>query len=116
MHAQISEQTEAKKPVKIIYDEDGDLIRDDLEEELEIQIKHKIQSDLDNVGYQVWRGALFMADFALDNQKLFENQNLLEIGAGTGLSSIILSNHCKTKEVFVTDLPDLLPLLKGVRL
>ena len=57
-----------------------------------------------------------MADFALDNQKLFENQNLLEIGAGTGLSSIILSNHCKTKEVFVTDLPDLLPLLKGVRL
>ena len=57
-----------------------------------------------------------MADFALDNQKLFENQNILEIGAGTGLSSIILSNHCKTKEVFVTDLPDLLPLLKGVRL
>ena len=55
-----------------------------------------------------------MADFALDNQKLFENQNILEIGAGTGLSSIILSNHCKTKEVFVTDLPDLLPLLKGV--
>ena len=45
----ISEQTEAKKPVKIIYDEDGDLIRDDLEEELEIQIKHKIQSDLGSI-------------------------------------------------------------------
>ena len=57
-----------------------------------------------------------MADFALDNQKLFENQNILEIGAGTGLSSLIFSNHCKTKEVFVTDLPELLPLLKGVRL
>ena len=80
------------------------------------QFYRKIGVYLDNVGYQVWRGALFMADFALDNQKLFENQNILEIGAGTGLSSIILSNHCKTKEVFVTDLPDLLPLLKGVRL
>ena len=49
LHAQISEQTEAEKPVKIIYDEDGDLIRDDLEEELEIQIKHKIQSDLGSI-------------------------------------------------------------------
>ena len=44
-----SEQTEPKKPVKLIYDEDGDLIRDDLEEELEIQIKHKIQSDLGSI-------------------------------------------------------------------
>ncbi len=46
LNAQISEKTKAKKPMKLIYDEDGDLIRDDVEDELEIQIKHKIQSDL----------------------------------------------------------------------
>ena len=50
--AKISEQIEPKKPVKLIYDEDGDLIRDDLEEELEIQIKHKIQSDLGSIFLQ----------------------------------------------------------------
>ena len=49
-----SEQTEAKKPVKLTYDEDGDLIRDDLEEELEIQIKHKIQSDLGSIFLYNW--------------------------------------------------------------
>lgn len=42
----------------------------------------------------------------------FENQNILEIGAGSGLTSIILSNDCNTKKVFATDLPDLLPLLQ----
>ena len=40
--------------MKLIYDEDGDLIRDDLEEELEIQIKHKIQSDLGSIFLKNW--------------------------------------------------------------
>ena len=110
-----SDQDNTKKPMELLYDEDGDLIRDTKEDNV-IKIKHKIQSDLSNVGYQVWRGALFMADFALNNQNLFENQNILDIGAGSGLTSIILSNHCNAKNIFVTDLPDLLPLLQGVKL
>ena len=87
------------KPTKIVsepkFDEDGDLIIETDEIEEFIEIKHKIQSTLTEVGFQIWRGALFLADFALLHPGLFQDQIVLEIGAGTGLTSIIISKHCK---------------------
>lgn len=42
------------------------------------------------VGLQVWRGALLLADWLLHNgNDLAKSTNILELGSGTGLTSII---------------------------
>ena len=52
---------------KAVFDDDGDLVRDSNEEEIEFVIKHKLSTDLNGVGYQVWRGALLMSDYIIAN-------------------------------------------------
>ena len=51
--------------------------------------EHQNSSSLDLVGEQVWRGALFLADFILHNFQLFKNANVLEVASGVGLTSIV---------------------------
>lgn len=48
------------------------------------------------VGLQVWRGALALADFVLDKgQELLLGATVLELGSGTGLTSIVASMFAK---------------------
>ena len=105
---------------KAVFDDDGDLVRESNEEEIEFVIKHKLSTDLNGVGYQVWRGALLMSDYIIANiENDFKKKsavghwkNVLEIGAGTGLASIALSRFCSDNSIFTTDLPELVDLLK----
>ncbi len=43
------------------------------------------------VGLQVWRGALLLADYVLSEraEKLVRGANVLELAAGTGITSIV---------------------------
>ena len=91
------------KTVEPRFDEDGDLILDNNEDET-VKVEHKIQTNLTDVGFQIWRGAFFMADFALQNKFFFQDKTVLEIGAGTGITSIVMSKHCQCKEIVVTDI------------
>ncbi|TKS88163.1 Methyltransferase-like protein 22 [Collichthys lucidus] len=60
---------------------------------------------------QVWRGAFFLADFILSDPIMFRGATVLELGAGTGLTSIILATIAKT--VYCTDVgEDLLRMCK----
>lgn len=96
-----------KSTLNVRFDKDGDLIRDDgSEEEIKFQIKHKIESNLAQVAYQIWRGAFFLADFAIQNRHLFEQKTILEIGSGSGLTSIAVDKICRTKLVKCSDLPE----------
>jgi len=81
-------------------DEDGDLIvrrRNQSGQDYNLTIKHEIYTSLDLVGLQVWRGALLLADFLLhswitDSQSSFkidETDSVVELGAGTGLTSVV---------------------------
>ena len=98
---------------KAVFDDDGDLVRDSNEEEIEFVIKHKLSTDLNGVGYQVWRGALLMSDYIIANiGNGFKKKSVLEIGAGTGLASIALSRFCSDNSIYTTDLPELVDLLK----
>lgn len=45
---------------------------------------------------QVWRGALLLADYILFRQDLFRGCTALELGAGTGLASIIAATAART--------------------
>uniref|UniRef100_A0A336MR32 CSON005291 protein n=1 Tax=Culicoides sonorensis TaxID=179676 RepID=A0A336MR32_CULSO len=81
-------------------DEDGDLIVKRLQSKA-IEIEHKISTGLNLVGYQVWRGALLLADFIIHNRKLFSDKNILEVGSGVGLTSIVAAKYAK--QVVCTD-------------
>ncbi|XP_008297815.1 methyltransferase-like protein 22 [Stegastes partitus] len=76
-----------------------------------IRIEHTMATPLEDVGKQVWRGAFFLADFILTEPLMFRGATVLELGAGTGLTSIIMATVAKT--VYCTDVgEDLLGMCK----
>lgn len=45
---------------------------------------------------QVWRSALLMGDFILENRDIFNSdQIVLELGSGVGLTGIVAAMYCK---------------------
>ncbi|XP_074052446.1 methyltransferase-like protein 22 isoform X2 [Macrotis lagotis] len=66
-----------------------------------VKIEHTMATPLEDVGKQVWRGAFLLADYILFQCDLFKNCTVLELGAGTGIASIITATIAKT--VYCTD-------------
>ncbi|GCB69577.1 hypothetical protein scyTo_0008411, partial [Scyliorhinus torazame] len=62
---------------------------------------HTMDTTLEDVGKQVWRGAFLLADYILNNSYLFKGCTVLELGAGTGLTSIVMATVAET--IFCTD-------------
>jgi predicted nicotinamide N-methyase len=52
-------------------------------------VEFENSTTLDLVGLQIWRGALILADFIIHNQSVFKDKVVLEVGSGTGLSSVV---------------------------
>ena len=52
-------------------------------------LEHSTCSSVDLVGLQLWRGALLLADFILAHPEQFRGANILELAAGTGLTSVV---------------------------
>ncbi|KAG5832113.1 hypothetical protein ANANG_G00287660 [Anguilla anguilla] len=74
------------------------------EEELSrdvLTIEHTMATPLEDVGKQVWRGAFLLADFILSQPMLFQGATVLELGAGTGITSIVAATLAK--RVYCTD-------------
>ncbi|KAM5152564.1 methyltransferase-like protein 22 [Mantella aurantiaca] len=69
-----------------------------------IKIEHTMATPLEDVGKQIWRGALLLADYILSQEDLFRGCTALELGAGTGFTSIVMATAAKT--VFCTDVGD----------
>ncbi|XP_068100753.1 methyltransferase-like protein 22 isoform X2 [Hyperolius riggenbachi] len=66
-----------------------------------VKIEHTMATPLEDVGKQIWRGAFLLADYILGQQDLFRGCTVLELGAGTGFTSIIMATVAKT--VYCTD-------------
>lgn len=96
--------SEGRRPKRVEQDGDGDLVverRDGCREEV-IRIEHSASTSLRLVGLQVWRGALLLADWAVHcGPSLLRGATVLELGAGTGLTSIVAAMHAE--EVVSTD-------------
>ncbi|XP_029014241.1 methyltransferase-like protein 22 [Betta splendens] len=76
-----------------------------------VRIEHTMATPLEDVGKQVWRGAFLLADFILSEPAMFRGATVLELGAGTGLTSIIMATLAK--RVYCTDVgEDLLSMCK----
>ncbi|MEQ2269311.1 hypothetical protein XENORESO_002777, partial [Xenotaenia resolanae] len=83
-------------------EQDEEIVDDDDDEEEHdcskgiIRIEHTMATPLEDVGKQVWRGALLLADFILSNPDTFRGATVLDLGAGTGLTSIVMATTAKT--------------------
>ncbi|XP_045612495.1 methyltransferase-like protein 22 isoform X3 [Procambarus clarkii] len=73
--------------------------------------KHQSATTLDLVGEQVWRGALFMADFILNNPDIFRDAHILEVASGVGLTSIVAAMLAKQVIISDIDRGDILELI-----
>ncbi|ROT68671.1 hypothetical protein C7M84_013176 [Penaeus vannamei] len=97
---------EGSKIMKAVADADGDLQvtrKNNLhKKEGVVLIEHQSATTLDLVGEQVWRGALFLADFILHHPEIFKNANILELASGVGLTSIVAG--MLAKKVVITDI------------
>ncbi|XP_074178738.1 methyltransferase-like protein 22 isoform X3 [Rhinolophus sinicus] len=83
----------------ILMQEEGDILGDEAQEGSTcdvIKIEHTMATPLEDVGKQVWRGALFLADYILFQWDLFQGCTVLELGAGTGLASIVAATVAQT--------------------
>ncbi|KAJ3168409.1 Methyltransferase-like protein 22 [Irineochytrium annulatum] len=94
--------------------------------EVEVVIRHRMATPLEDVGFQVWRGALLMVDHLLHVRDGYLTPSslaasatspsapvVLELGAGTGLASLSLLLTSPTPiHAIATDLPPLLSLLE----
>ncbi|XP_027628814.1 methyltransferase-like protein 22 isoform X4 [Tupaia chinensis] len=90
----------------MILTQDEDVTGDDAPESSPhsvIRIEHTMATPLEDVGKQVWRGALLLADYILFRRDLFQGRTVLELGAGTGLASIVAATMAHT--VYCTAVP-----------
>ena len=99
-----------------MVDEDGDLVVNRRQGVVEgrIILEHAIQTSLEGVGSQLWRGALYLADFLLTQEQILkrtERRKVLEVGAGTGFLGVVAACHPSVERVVMTDLPHIIPLI-----
>ncbi|XP_077880738.1 methyltransferase-like protein 22 isoform X2 [Ictidomys tridecemlineatus] len=82
----------------ILTQEEDDITGDEAPESPHsvIRIEHTMATPLEDVGKQVWRGALLLADYILFRRDLFQGRTVLELGAGTGLASIVAATVART--------------------
>lgn len=60
------------------------------------ELEHSKRTIIDLVGLQVWRGALLLADFVSHfGHSIFCAKNVLELGCGVGLTSIVAAFYSK---------------------
>ncbi|NXJ84064.1 MET22 protein, partial [Trogon melanurus] len=76
-----------------------------------VKIEHTMATPLEDVGKQVWRAAFLLADYILFKRDTFRCCSVLELGGGTGMTSIIMGTVAK--RVYCTDVgEDLLTMCK----
>ena len=87
---------------------------------MNIELESYGETNVDLVGLQVWRGAFFLADFIIMNSDQFVGKHVLELAAGTGLTSIVATlvgkeqMHTKSGSLICTDVDrgPILPLIR----
>jgi len=75
-------------------------------------LEHSTCSSVDLVGLQLWRGALLLADFILANPEKFKGAKILELAAGTGLTSVTAAMFGSSVIATDVDRGDILPLIR----
>lgn len=95
------------------FDEDNDLDIERPQKEV-IKIEHSSKTKLALVGLQVWRGAFLLGDWLihLGLKGELANRSVLELGAGTGLTSFVAALYAKKVVCTDIDIGGILELIK----
>ncbi|CAB3247669.1 unnamed protein product [Arctia plantaginis] len=95
------------------FDEDDDLVLERPRKEV-IKIEHSSKTKIALVGLQVWRGAFLLGDWLihLGLKGELTNKCVLELGAGTGLTSFVAALYAKKVVCTDIDLGGILELIK----
>jgi SAM-dependent methyltransferase len=77
------------------------------------KICHSTESDLENVGLQIWNAEFALVEWLIQilQTEELEHSVLLELGCGTGLAGIILSEYFR--KVYLTDSD--IPILRNCK-
>lgn len=54
-------------------------------------------------GLNVWESAMALSELAVGNKSMFEDKEIVELGAGIGFSSISIAKYCSAKKITITD-------------
>ena len=79
-----------------------------------IELESHKSSTRDLVGLQLWRGAFLLAEYICHYENIVKNQNVLELAAGTGFTSLIAA--LTAKKVICTGKNKTNPLVNHTRL
>ena len=60
-----------------------------------IELESHKSSTRDLVGLQLWRGAFLLAEYLCYDDNIVKNQNVLELAAGTGFTSLVAALTAK---------------------
>ena len=60
-----------------------------------IELESHKSSSRDLVGLQLWRGAFLLAEYLCHSNNIVKNQNVLELAAGTGFTSLVAALTAK---------------------
>ncbi|XP_023949615.2 methyltransferase-like protein 22 [Bicyclus anynana] len=95
------------------FDADNDLDIDRPQKEI-IKIEHSSKTNISLVGLQVWRGAFLLGDLLihLGHTGGLTDKTVLELGAGTGLTSFVAAIYAKKVICTDIDLGGILDLIK----
>ncbi|KAG6444699.1 hypothetical protein O3G_MSEX003540 [Manduca sexta] len=95
------------------YDDDEDLDVERPKKEV-IRIEHSSKTKISLVGLQVWRGAFLLGDWLihLGLKGELAGKNVLELGAGTGVTSFVAAMYAKKVVCTDIDLGGILDLIK----
>ncbi|KOB75633.1 Methyltransferase-like protein 22 [Operophtera brumata] len=95
------------------FDEDQDLDVERPQKEV-IKIEHSSKTKIALVGLQVWRGAFLLGDMLihLGLKGHLKDKTVLELGAGTGLTSFVAALYSKKVVCTDIDLGGILDLIK----
>ncbi|XP_047027152.1 methyltransferase-like protein 22 [Helicoverpa zea] len=96
-----------------IFDDDDDLDIERPQKEV-IRIEHSSKTKIALVGLQVWRGAFLLGDWLihLGLKGELANRSVLELGAGTGLTSFVAALYAKKVVCTDIDVGGILELIK----
>ena len=70
---------------------------------VDIYEKPNLISASGTTGFRTWEASLYLCDYILANKQLFQDKNVLELGCGTGICSILLNKLNIINENYVTD-------------
>ncbi|GBP54283.1 Methyltransferase-like protein 22 [Eumeta japonica] len=95
------------------YDEDNDLDVERPQKQV-IKIEHRPKTAIALVGLQVWRGAFLLSDLMiyLGLHEELKGKCILELGAGTGITSFVASLYAKRVVCTDIDIGGIIPLIQ----